>query len=90
MQHVVVVGIPISREDVRGRGEDCKTQQEKLLNQQEKAMERCQALQKLAKDLREFSSLESSLAEAQGRYRAAADRAADDAATPTNRKGSTP
>lgn len=50
---------------------DCKTQQEKLLNQQEKAMERCQALQKLAKDLREFSSLESSLAEAQGRYRAA-------------------
>ncbi|MBQ8917666.1 MAG: SMC family ATPase, partial [Oscillospiraceae bacterium] len=55
---------------------DCKTQQEKLLNQQEKAMERCQALQKLAKDLREFSSLESSLAEAQGRYRAAADRAA--------------
>ena len=53
---------------------DCKTQQEKLLNQQEKAMERCQALQKLAKDLREFSSLERSLAEAQGRYRAAADR----------------
>jgi len=55
---------------------DCKTQQEKLYNQQEKAVERCEALQNLGKDLREFSALEGALAEAQDRYRAAAHHAA--------------